>query len=778
MKNIILILLILAGNMAVAQKHTISGVVRDAASGELLPSANVYLNTGVGTVTNNYGFFAITTNQSPITLNVSYVGYSVFKQTFTTTKDTVVDIKISSDNQIEEVVVSDNSAQTRLRSSQFNVANITMKEVAQLPTLLGEHDVLKAMQTMPGIGSGGDGMTGLYVRGGSPDQNLILLDGAPVYNANHLFGFLSVFNAEAIKSVSVLKGGFPARYGGRLSSVLDIQMKEGNTNETHGMASVGLLSSQLAIEGPINDKTSYLFTLRRAYFDLIMWPMCKLADIRDGVGKTSAGYHFTDINAKINYRLDAKNQVFASFYSGLDKFRSAIEFPSGGYDVDDKFKLNWQNQTATLRYNRTIGNKLFMNTSLIYSRYKYFTKSSVRYDYFRSNSYEYSSARGESALQDWSAKFDFDWYPAEKHIIRSGMSITRHSFSPEQSAYESGYSEDATTVADTAFGTKKVKSADFSAYIEDDWTISKHLKANLGARYTLFNVEGRNYTAIEPRASLCLLLNDNLSLKAAYSKMTQYVHLVSNSSVGMPTDQWLPSTKRIKPETSDQISLGLQYNTPDYEFTAEGFYKKMNDLIEYREGANYMSYQNWEDKLTSGRGEAYGLEFMAKKSAGRTTGWVSYTLSWSNRTFAELNNGEQFPFKYDRRHDLSIVAMHTFSKKFDISANWNISSGSHVTLPIARYIDLDGEEAVAYSKRNEYRMPLYHRLDVSANLNRPKRRGTATWTFGVYNIYARQNPLYIYAGSEKDEYLGEARYFLKKVSVLTIVPTISYKFKF
>lgn len=778
MKQTTLILFLFIANVAMAQKHTICGVVSDAASGELLPAANVWLNTGIGTVTNNYGFFSITTTQPSVILNASYVGYSTYNQTITISKDTVVNIKISSDNQIEEVLVTDNSAKSRLQSPQFNIANISMKEIAQLPTLLGEHDILRAMHTMPGIGSGGDGMTGLYVRGGSPDQNLILLDGAPVYNANHLFGFLSVFNAEAIKSVTVLKGGFPARYGGRLSSVLDIQMKEGNSNETHGMASIGLLSSQIAIEGPINEKTSYLLSLRRAYFDLVMWPMCKLADIRDGVGKTSAGYHFADINAKINHRFNAKNQLFGSFYSGLDKFRSGVEFPSGGYDVNDKFKLNWQNQTATLRYNHTLNSRLFMNTSLIYSRYKYYTKSSVRYDYFNSNNYKYSSAKGESALQDWAIKADFDWYPIDKHIVKIGSSITRHQFSPEQSSYESAYNEYVTVATDTAYGTKKIKSSDFSAYIEDDWSISKHLKANIGLRYTLFNVDAQNYTAFEPRASLCYLLSDNMSIKVAYSKMTQYVHLVSNSSVGMPTDQWLPSTKNIKPEMSNQLSIGFQYNTPNYEFTAEGFYKTMDNLIEYKEGVSYTSFQNWEEKLTSGQGEAYGLEFMAKKSNGRITGWLSYTLSWSNRKFAELNNGESFPFKYDRRHDISIVAMHKLSKKWEISANWNISSGNHITIPINRYIDIDGDDAIAYSKRNEYRMPLYHRLDISANLNKQKRHGIATWSFGVYNVYARQNPLYIYADSETDEYLGSSRYFLKKVSVLTIVPTISYIFRF
>ena len=778
MKYTFLILLLFVCAIASAQKHTISGVVRDAESGELLPSANVYLNSGVGTVTNNYGFFSIKTEHPTVTLNVSYVGYSVYSQTFAVKNDTTIEVKLSSDNQIEEVLVTDNSAQSRLRSSQFNIANITMREVVQLPTLLGEHDVLKAMQTMPGVGSGADGMTGLYVRGGSPDQNLILLDGAPVYNANHLFGYLSVFNSEAIKSATLLKGGFPARYGGRLSSVFDIQMKEGNANQTHGMASVGLLSSQVAIEGPINERTSYLVTLRRAYFDIFLWTMCKLSDARDGVGKSSAGYHFTDFNAKINHRLDAKSQIFASFYAGTDKFKSRSDFPGGGYDVHDRFKLKWHNQTATLRYNRTLANNLFMNASLIYSRYKYFTKTSVRNDYTYDDGYRFSSSEGESALQDLTAKADFDWFVANNHTIKTGASISRHWFSPEQCAYESGGDNWDTAVSDTSYGTKKVKSADLSAFIEDNWTITENLKANIGVRSTLFNVEKRNYASVEPRASFCYLINNNLSAKAAYSRMTQYVHLVSNSSVGLPTDQWLPSTKRIKPETSDQISVGVQYNTPNYEFTAESFYKKMNNLIEFREGANYMSYQNWEDKLTAGKGVSYGFELMAKRNAGKTTGWVSYTLSWSNRKFAELNSGESFPFKYDRRHDLSIVAMHSFSKKFDVSANWNISSGSHVTLPIARFTDLDGKEAVAYSKRNEYRMPLYHRLDISANLHRPKPRGMATWTFGVYNIYARQNPLYIYADCEVNDWLGEYRYFMKKVSALTIVPTISYTFRF
>ena len=778
MKNTILIFLLFVCTIAQAQKHTISGVVRDAGSGELLPSANVYLNSGVGTVTNNYGFFSFTTNQPSVVLNVSYVGYNIFRQTFTIKNDTTVEIKLDSDNQLEEVVVTDNSAQSRLRSPQFNMANITMKEIAQLPTLLGEHDVLKAMQTMPGVGSGADGMTGLYVRGGSPDQNLILLDGAPVYNANHLFGYLSVFNSEAIKSATLLKGGFPARYGGRLSSVLDIQMKEGNSNQTHGMASVGLLSSQVAVEGPIDERTSYLVTLRRAYFDIFLWTMCKISDARDGVGKSSAGYHFTDFNAKINHRLDSKSQLFASFYAGTDKFKSRSDFPGGGYDVRDRFKLKWHNQTATLRYNRTFGNNLFMNASLIYSRYKYYTKSSVKNNSFYSDYYQFSSAKGESALQDLTAKADFDWYAANNHTVKAGASISRHRFAPEQSAYESGSSKWETAVSDTSYGTKKVKSADLSAFIEDNWTIADNLKANVGVRSTLFGVENRVYASVEPRASLCYLINDNLSVKAAYSRMTQYVHLVSNSSVGLPTDQWLPSTRKIKPETSDQFSVGVQYNTPDYEFTAESFYKKMNNLIEFREGANYMSYRNWEDKLTAGKGTSYGIELMAKRSAGRTTGWVSYTLSWSNRRFAELNGGERFPSKYDRRHDLSIVAIHTFSKKFDVSANWNISSGSHVTLPIARFTDLDGAESVAYSKRNEYRMPLYHRLDVSANYHKRRRRGTATWSFGVYNLYARQNPLYIYADSEGNDWSGENRHFLKKVSALTIVPTISYTFRF
>ena len=778
MKYTFLILLLFVCAIASAQKHTISGVVRDAESGELLPSANVYLNSGVGTVTNNYGFFSIKTEHPTVTLNVSYVGYSIYNQAFIIKNDTVIDVKLSSDNQIEEVLVTDNSAQSRLRSSQFNIANITMREVAQLPTLLGEHDVLKAMQTMPGVGSGADGMTGLYVRGGSPDQNLILLDGAPVYNANHLFGYLSVFNSEAIKSATLLKGGFPARYGGRLSSVFDIQMKEGNANQTHGMVSVGLLSSQVAIEGPIDERTSYLVTLRRAYFDIFLWTMCKLSDARDGVGKSSAGYHFTDFNAKINHRLDAKSQIFASFYAGTDKFTSRSDFPGGGYDVHDRFKLKWHNQTTTLRYNRMQANNLFMNASLIYSRYKYFTKTSVRNDYTYDDGYRFSSSEGESALQDLTAKADFDWFAANNHTIKTGASISRHWFLPEQCAYESGGDNWGTAVSDTSYGTKKVKSADLSAFIEDNWTITENLKANIGVRSTLFNVEKRNYASVEPRASFCYLINNNLSAKAAYSRMTQYVHLVSNSSVGLPTDQWLPSTKRIKPETSDQISVGIQYNTPDYEFTAESFYKKMNNLIEFREGANYMSYRNWEDKLTAGKGVSYGFELMAKRNASKTTGWVSYTLSWSNRKFAELNSGESFPFKYDRRHDLSIVAMHSFSKKFDVSANWNISSGSHVTLPIARFTDLDGKEAVAYSKRNEYRMPLYHRLDISANLHRPKPRGMATWTFGVYNIYARQNPLYIYADCEVNDWLGEYRYFMKKVSALTIVPTISYTFRF
>ena len=408
MKHIFLVGLLIAALSSNAQSFKLTGHLVDIETGESVLFANcIDENTGRGAVANNFGYFNLKVG-GKARITVSCIGYATTTTEFTIHGDTTVTIGVSpKTTAINEVVVS---ATVLVREQvMMGKTTLTPEMIKSIPSFLAEPDLIKTLAYLPGISLGREGYSNIFVRGGDRGQNLALLDGAPVYNANHLFGYLSVFNSEAIKSATLLKGGFPARYGGRLSSVLDIQMKDGNANQTHGMASIGLLSSQVAVEGPIDERTSYLITMRRAYFDIFLWTMCKLSDARDGVGKSSAGYHFTDFNAKINHRLDSKSQLFASFYAGTDKFKSRSDFPGGGYDVRDRFKLKWHNQTATLRYNRTPANNLFMNASLIYSWYKYYTKSSVKNNSFYSDYYQFSSAKGESALQDLTAKADFDW---------------------------------------------------------------------------------------------------------------------------------------------------------------------------------------------------------------------------------------------------------------------------------------------------------------------------------------------------------------------------------
>ncbi|MDD4645349.1 MAG: TonB-dependent receptor plug domain-containing protein, partial [Bacteroidales bacterium] len=637
---------------------------------------------------------------------------------------------------------------------------------------------------------GNEGTSGIYVRGGGPDQNLILLDGVPVYNANHLFGFFSVFNPDAIQSVKMITGGFPARFGGRLSSVLDIRMRDGNNKKFSAEGSVGIISSKLTLEGPIvNEKTSFIVSARRTYIDLLAQPIIRLATLNESE-KINAGYYFYDLNTKINHKFSDKSRLFLSAYSGRDKAYMHTT-DKGGSDTERyQWKadagLGWGNLTAALRWNYIITPKLFSNTTITYSRYNFITSAmeqEKKNDHVTSKfDYEYISG-----INDWAGKIDFEYLPDPNHTIRFGYNQIYHTFKPGVNVFSIQDSENFEI--DTTFGNKNINAHEGAIFAEDDWNISPRLKANIGLHFSGFKVQDSIYTSLQPRISLRYLLNEKMSLKAAYSTMSQYIHLLTNSTIGLPTDLWLPSTQKIKPERAVQYALGLVYELNDeIEISVEGYYKEMSNLIEYKEGASFFSFSDdWQDKIDFGKGRAYGFEVLARKQLGKTSGWIGYTLSWSERKFDNISFGEWFPYRYDRRHDISIVVNQQLTDKIDIGLTWVYSSGNAVTLPLEKYTSLSSIWAntyysyfngiEAFDHRNSYRMPAYHRLDVGINFRKTKKWGERVWSFGAYNAYNRKNAFYLAFATDYEVTKGPQK-VLKQYSLFPIIPSVSYSFKF
>lgn len=771
-----------------SQNITISGFVEDIKSGERLINASVYdLRTKKGTVTNDYGFYSLTLPRDTIELVSSYVGFAGYYHKFYSSSDTTINISMESSLILSEVTVTGRRKDDFVHSTQLSQIEIPISTIQSLPVLMGETDIMKTLQLMPGVQSGTEGSSGIYVRGGGPDQNLILLDGVPVYNASHLFGFFSVFNADAISNVRLITGGFPARYGGRLSSVLDIRMKEGNNKEFKGSGSIGTIASQFTFEGPlIEDKTSFIISGRRTYIDVLAAPLISLINSYDGGNsRFRAGYYFYDANAKVNHKISDKDRIYLSFYMGRDK---AYAKSSNSYIQNDTintqnmdFGLYWGNITTALRWNRVFTNRLFANFTAIYSNYIFDT--SDEYSSYRDKNLENRYLFNYfSGIENSGLKVDFDYNPVPKHSIKFGANYLYHTFKPGVTSFKV---TETSSEIEQVFGNRNVYANEFYLYIEDDWVISGLLKANIGAHYSGFYVNNRFYDSFQPRVSLRALINENISLKAAYSQMSQYIHLLANSSIGLPTDLWLPSTQNIRPQNSHQVAAGLAYNINDgYNLSIEGFYKTMDNLIEYKEGASFFEMsENWESKLEVGNGYAYGAEVLLNKNVGKLSGWIGYTLSWSWREFENLNFGKPFPYKYDRRHDISVVATYKYSDNIDFGFTWVYGTGNAVTLAIARYpsiyevphlfqggIAWGGIEY--YKGRNGYRMPSYHRMDVGANFHKDTKWGTRTWSLGVYNVYNRQNPFFLYFGYENNSRV------LKQVSLFPMIPSIKYSFRF
>ena len=753
---------------------TISGYVRDAETGENLIGATIYeRKSGKGTITNAYGFYSLSVGSNTVDLKVSFVGYKPVERIKTTTNNMTVNFILEYNNLMKAItVLGDESIED---TPQMGLINVPVNQISQAPMLLGEVDVLKTLQLLPGIQGGSEGTSGIYVRGGGPDQNLILIDGVPVYNASHLFGFLSVFNVDAINNVSVVKGGFPARYGGRLSSVIDISMKEGNNQKMSGIGSIGLVSSKFTIEGPIKgENTSFIVGARRTYLDILAKPFTKA--FSPGY---DAGYFFYDLHAKVNHRFSNKDRLYLSFYSGVDKLYNEDSY-SRNYIY--KSNIKWLNTIAALRWNHLFSPKLFANVACTFSNYKFYTEETGRkevsiMDYNEVDEYYIKYGSG---IKDLAVKVDFDYLPVPSHSIRFGAMGIHHSFDPSILTYKKD-------TDDLSLGQgSKIRGLEFSAYAEDDITVNDRLRLNLGIHSSLFNIRGKSFSSLQPRVSGRYLIGAKSSVKVSYSMMRQFVQLLTSSTSGYPNDLWVPVTDVLPPQRSWQVAFGASRSLGPFEVSIEGYYKEMDNLIAYREGASFFNSidgETWEEKILSGAGDSYGLEFLVQRKTGRLSGWLGYTYSKTMRGFDGLNFGRRYPYKYDRTHDVSIVAIYGVNERIKLSGSWVYSTGIAVTIPDSSFPVFDPESPEIfstdsyinnYTERNNYRYRSNHRLDVGISMRKKKPRGLRTWSFGAYNLYSRKNPFY----TDLEIGPGGKKQFIQHSLFPWVIPYVDYSFEF
>ncbi len=763
------------------EKITWNGYIKDSLSGESLIGANIaVLSAGKGISSNQYGFFSITLSDGTYTVLCSFVGYQPKEFSLNLTNNIQQNILLVPNSlTLADVTVTGSKRANNVKNAQMGKFELSVNTARALPAFLGEVDILKTLQLLPGIRNGGEGNAGFYVRGGGPDQNLILLDDAVVYNTGHLFGFFSVFNSDAIKNVSLIKGGMPAQYGGRLSSVVDVAMKDGNQNKTQIDAGIGLIASRFSIQGPIKkNKASYMVSARRTYIDGLVKPFIKKSSEFYG-----SGYYFYDLNAKANYQFSEKDRIFLSGYFGRDKFNFNNSKRSFNTEIP------WGNSTATLRWNHIFNKKLFANTTLVFNDYQ-FALSGKQNDF---------SLYLSSGIKDLTAKTDVDFYPTPEHKLKFGAQYTFHTFLPN---VLSG-SQDS-VVFEPNNATKKYAN-EYAIYLQDDWEINEQLKLNLGVRYSLFQQVGRytlfqrdlngnksdsvvygkgetvqTYGGLEPRATLRYSLSDKASLKASVTRNIQYIHLVTNAGTTLPTDLWVPSTIRVKPQMSWQYAAGYFRNTKDgmFETSLELYYKTMENQIEYKEGYT-PSLKDPEEDFVFGKGWGYGAELFVNKVKGRFTGWIGYTASWTWRQFDALNDGLKYPSRYDRRHDMSVVGSYELTKKWKVSSVFIFSTGNATSLP-ERFYFVSGVLTQEYSRINSYRMKDYHRLDISATYTpTPKklRKYTSNWVFSIYNLYSRMNPYFIYYDQEGTATAGNLKVTARQVSLFPIIPSVTWNIR-
>lgn len=765
-----------------AERVTLNGYVKDSLSGESIIGATISVNgQSKGVASNQYGFYSITLDEGTYTITVSHVSYLGKSVTIDLQENKSYNFDlVSKSASIGEVVVYSRKRDGNVKNAQMGKIDLSINQIRNIPAFMGEVDPLKAIQLLPGVRNAGEGNAGFYVRGGGPDQNLILLDDAVVYNTGHLFGFFSVFNADAIKNVSLIKGGMPAQYGGRLSSVVDVSMKEGNINKFQTEGGIGLIASRFSVQGPIKkNKASFILSARRTYIDALVKPFIKKNSSFYG-----SGYYFYDVNAKVNYRFSEKDRLYLSGYFGRDVFDFA--------NAKRSFKTNipWGNSTATVRWNHVFNRRLFANTTLVYNDYKF--KFSAQQENFEIGL--------SSGIRDGSAKVDFDYYPLPNHKIKFGGLFTYHKFIPNVASGR----QDSVVFKPNNEGTKY--ATETALYIQDDWELGTRWKINYGIRWSTFTQVGpytryirdenlnpldstkykglepvKTYGGFEPRVTVRYAINDETSVKAAITRNLQYIHLVTNAGTTLPTDLWVPSTYLVRPQISWLYALGFFKNFADntYETSLEAYYKDMQNQVEYAEGYT-PSLRDPEEEFVYGRGWSYGSEVLVNKLKGRFTGWVGYTLSWTWRRFPDLNEGLKYPTRYDRRHDLSVVTNYELNRKWKFGAVFVYGTGNAITLP-ERFYFINGVLTQEYSRLNQYRMKAYHRLDLSATYTpqpKKKKKVNSSWVFSLYNTYSRLNPYFIYFDQNGSLANGDLKVEAKQVSLFPIIPAVTWNFKF
>ena len=782
----VVIAMLLTCHLYSQQKHTISGLVKDISSGEPLIGANItVMPAGHGTSSDAFGFYSLeATNQNEFILIASYVGYKLFEKRIQVTGNRRYDILLEPGVEIDEVTVT---AQKPIEERvELGMVELPVAQVKTMP-MFGEPDVLKAMQLLPGVQGGSDGRSGLYVRGGSPDQNLFLLDGTPLYYVNHLGGFVSLFHPDILKKIKLYKGGFPARFGGRLSSVVDLRMKEGNKKEFRGSYGIGIISGDLTLEGPIiTDKTSYIVSLRRVWIDLLLRPITKIA-----FKHASLGYNFYDFFGKISHEADEKNRLYFTLYGGDDKL--GFYYRVREDKTRSQARYIWGNVLSTLRWNHIYNAKLNSDITLFYTRYRYKNDLSYRAEDIKDKTLYTTS------VHDFGVKADYNWYISKSYSMKTGAGISGNWFVPGQMSYKN---EDEHQKADTIIGKQnRTRAMNMFVYLENEISPSRWWKVNIGARIVNFRVSGKNYISAEPR----ILTNFNLgklgALKAGYTQMMQPVHMLTYSGSAFPTDIWLPSTPEISPGLSTQYSVGYvkSLNRGQYEMTIELYKKNMEQLMTVKGGVPLVNTNPWENNVEhNGIGRSKGVELMVQKKHGLNTGWISYTLAKSERQFENIDNGRPYPFKYDRRHDFSVVYNRKLSENVDLSATWIYGSGYPTTLhngvyqviaPANGSIDSPDsdlfafnryDEAYLYPGKNWLRMRDYHRLDLGFNFKKERiskkgKKQERTWTVGVYNAYNRQNAVFYYFSNNGQE---DEPVKLYQQSGFPIIPSIKYSVKF
>lgn len=796
MKRALLLIFLFPLCVEAQQKHTLSGYIKDASTGEFLIGAGVYIEQAqTGATTNVYGFFSITLPEGFYTIRCNYVGYQVYRDSFKLDADNRINIELTDNaNVIKEVEVTGERSDQNTQSTDMGKLQLDIETVKSLPAFLGEADIMKTIQYMPGVQSGGEGNSGFYVRGGGPDQNLILLDEAVVYNASHLFGFFSVFNADAVKNVELTKGSMPANFGGRLSSVVDITMKDGNYQDYQLDGGIGLISSRLTVQGPIKkDTSSFIISGRRTYIDILMQPF-----IPESSAFKGSGYYFYDLNAKANWRINDNNRIYLSTYFGRDVFTYVNE--DAGFNV----RTPWGNSTASLRWNHLFNDRLFMNATAIFSDFN-FAFEALQDDF---------EFKLQSGIRDFNQKIDFSYYPNPKHNIKFGSNYIYHIFTPSSASAEQG---------DVVFNTgdiQRIYAHEAALYVLDDFDINQRLRANIGLRYSaFFHVGGftrfekdqvgnslsetvyapgelvQFYQGLEPRFSMRFTLDEHSSIKGGVAHNYQYVHLASLSSVSLPTDIWFSSSDIVKPQINTQYSMGYFRNflKNTFETSVEVYYKDMNNLIEYADGAipEDNVNDNVDNQLVFGTGYSYGVELFIKKRVGDLSGWIGYTWSKTMREFPDINNGEEFPAKYDRRHDLSAVLTYKLNPRITFGGVFVYATGNAITLPVERYF-YEGNLVSNFGPRNSNRMADYHRADISVNVYdkefkerydpetgktiQRKKRFRSEWNIAIYNLYNRANPYFIYFDNEGDIAEGTLDVAAKQVSLFPVLPSVTWNF--